>query len=185
MKAKYLSFFAQKFYQLYFKSDMTLRKTYIVWFIALVTSSFIGTGSYLAAMKITYGNTHGDDLDGLPYFIGSLVLIVFLTGLISAYLVHVLSRKKKSRENVRLVRSLAATHSTCTLFAILAFPFAFVYFNIFGFLFFFFLPVMSWKIAHDTISKKWIKIFIGCLLGILIMGAFSFLMIVISNPFKP
>jgi hypothetical protein len=163
---------------------MTQRKTYLIWLVSWIISSFFGAGAYLTAMKATYGNFHGEDMDGLPYFIYSLVFIVFLTGIISAYLVHLFSRNKKSRENIRLVRALAAVHTICTLFAILAFPFAFIYLNPFGLILFFMLPLFSWKIAHDTNSKQWIKIFIGCLLGILIMGLITFLSIVASDPFK-
>jgi hypothetical protein len=143
---------------------MTLKKTYLLWFIGWVTSSLIGAGVYSAAMQLSYGHTQSDDFEGLPYFIGAIILIVFLTGWISAFLIHLTNKKSKLHRIDSIARSLVAFHCVITFLGIATFMLGFLFFNIFGFLMFITLPIFAWHAAQNIESrKKWIKIFIGCL----------------------
>jgi hypothetical protein len=78
--------------------EMKLRKLYLLWSLATTVSAGIGIAFFLIAMKITYGNFSGhEDFDGLVYFIESLIVIIFATGVISASLV-LLGNKPRSEK---------------------------------------------------------------------------------------
>jgi hypothetical protein len=155
-----------------------------LWFIGWAISSAIGAGVFLAAMHHSYGNFSGkEDFDGLVYFLGALILVAFLTGWISAYIIHQTNKKKKSLEADRIARSLVAFHSAISALAIATFMFGFLFFNILGFFTFFALPIFAWHTAQNTDQrKKWIKIFIGFIAFILFYEALVLLPIFLSSP---
>jgi hypothetical protein len=165
---------------------MTLKKTYLFWLIGWIISSFAGAGAYLVVMHSTYGNFSGhEDFDGLPYFIGSIILIVFLTGWVSAFLIHLTNKKRKLHQVDSIARSLVAFHFVMTFLGVATFMFGFLFFNIFGFLMFITLPIFAWHAAQNIESrKKWIKIFIGCLAFIVLQEAIVLYSFIAFDPTK-
>jgi hypothetical protein len=86
---------------------MELRKLYLLWSLATTISVGIGFVFFLTAMKITYGNFSGrEDFDGLVYFIESLIIIIFATGVIFSSLVLFGSKPKNEKINKLLAKKI-------------------------------------------------------------------------------
>ncbi len=165
---------------------MTYRKLYFLWLIASAAAIIIGVLFYLSAMKMTYGNFSGhEDFDGLLYFIESIILIIFSTGIISALLV--LTQNKLAHETFRkrLATRLLAFYSTFALFCVATFHFAFIYMNPLSLVVFAVIPKLAWDATVDqSKTKQKTRLFMGLLVAILLLGGLEFLNIVLSDPYR-
>jgi hypothetical protein len=164
---------------------MSLRRLYLLWLIGLILSFGAGILFFLTAMKITYGNFSGrEDFDGLVYFIESIIVVIFCTGVFSALLVQI--NKKLSKElRQRLAKKLFFFYSIFALFCVATFNFAFIYLNPLSLIIFAAIPKLAWDSTVDqsqTKRKNWI--FAGLLIAILLLGGLEFVNIVLSDPFR-
>jgi hypothetical protein len=165
---------------------MSLKRLYLLWFIALIPSIGLGVLAYSVSMLIMYGSVHGkESFDGLISFIGSLILIVFISGPLSAALVYLSTRRGEFSKNAPLINNLLYFHTATATGAITTFYYAWVYLNILGLLLFLSLPFFAHRASHKKTRKQAWVIFIISLLMIVGLGALQFYYIVTSDPFRP
>jgi formate/nitrite transporter FocA (FNT family) len=166
---------------------MSLRKLYFLWSIAACASLGIGILFYLIAMHHTYGNFSGhEDFDGLVYFIESLIVIIFTTGVISASLALFSSKPRNEKIDKVLAKKLFIFYSLFALFCILTFRFAFIYLNPISIIIFVLIPKLALDSTTDKAkARKSRWFFVGLLLTILLLGGLAFLNIVLSDPYQP
>jgi hypothetical protein len=165
---------------------MKFRKLYLLWSLATAISVGVGVAFYLAAMKITYGNFSGHgDFDGLVYFIESLIVIIFATGVTSALLVLCGNKPRNVKINKVLAKKLLVFYSLFALFCVLTFRFAFIYLNPISIIIFVLIPKLALDSTADQAKASkngWF--FAGLLMTILLLGGLVFLNIVLSDPYR-
>jgi hypothetical protein len=166
--------------------EVKLRKLYLLWSLATTISIGIGIAFFLIAMKITYGNFSGhEDFDGLVYFIESLIVIIFATGVISASLVLLGNKQRSEKIKKVLAKKLFVFYSLFALFCILTSRFAFIYLNPISILIFILIPKLAYDSTIDEAkARKSTWFFAGLLLTILLLGGLAFLNIVLSDPYR-
>jgi hypothetical protein len=166
--------------------EMKLRKLYLLWSLATTISVGVGIAFFLIAMKVTYGNFSGhEDFDGLVYFVESLIVIIFSTGVISALLVLCGNKPRNEKINKVLAKKLFVFYSLFALFCVLTFRFAFIYLNPISIVVFALIPKLALDSTADQAKARkngWF--FVGLLLTILLLGGLAFLNIVLSDPYR-
>ena len=76
-------------------------------------------------------------------------------------------------------------HSIAGCSMIVAFPLAFIYFNLPGLVMFFMLPFISWNFAlKKAQKKKWLFVFAGVNLAIVTWAMIVLATFILSDPFR-
>jgi hypothetical protein len=166
---------------------MPLRKLYFLWSIAACASLGIGILFYLVAMHHTYGNFSGhEDFDGLVYFIESLIVSIFSTGLLTALSVILVKQKINYKFSKKLALRIFYFYSIFALFCMATFKFAFIYLNPISLIIFACIPKIAWNSINDrSKSKNQNWVFAGIFIVILLVWGLTFLNLFLSDPYKP